>query len=364
VIQAVAPIATAEVFELLLRYPLTADDYQPRQAVFAALGQSLLREPEAIDVLLTAYTQPRDPGPDANYGAARFAREVFAHAGPAILPNLHQALASRDRVIRSNAACGCGSIGDPSSIEPLIDALDLESGLSRASIVWALGELKARQALPRLAKLYRDACNDEQRNRGAGFRIAQAAAQATAQYDAIGRLSDIESDWSELKQLAEPAAIDPRRNEPLLSTEIVLAAVRKIGPEFSQDFYRQLAAEQDPNARREAAERLAEAAVRDRDENLPILRSLLADSAIHVRMAAAVSLLILDQTGVQSQILTWLKSSELWQRNQIVWQLERVSDGKRLMFARTAVAETAGDDSIESTLRQRFKRLLLRIPAH
>ena len=96
----------------------------------------------------------------------RFAREVFLAAGPALLPQLHEALASQDRVVRSNAARACGAIGDKGSIPRLITALDLESGLSRESIVLALGESKAREALPRLYALFVDAKNSENSTRG------------------------------------------------------------------------------------------------------------------------------------------------------------------------------------------------------
>jgi HEAT repeat protein len=147
-----------------------------------------------------------------------------------------------------------------------------------------------------------------------------------------------------------------------LSTSIVLAAVRKIGPQFSQTFYRQLAGEKDAGARREAAEQLAAAAVEDRADNLPILRNLLADRATDVQMAAAVSLLILDRSEVQPQILAWLKSPETWQRNQIAVQLQRVEDGVRLGFAREAIEAAARDMSINSTFRQHFQHLLSRIP--
>ena len=98
------------------------------------------------------------------------AQAVFKSAGKDLLPVLHRSLASTNRVVRSNAARACGAIGDPSSIPRLVQALDMESGLARASIVWALGELKAREALPELFHLYTDTRNDEQNRRGgAGF---------------------------------------------------------------------------------------------------------------------------------------------------------------------------------------------------
>ena len=73
-------------------------------------------------------------------------------------------------------------------MEPLLRALDLESGLSRASIVWALGQLKAQEALPHLATLYVDARNDEKRQRGAGYRWSQMASQVDSQYEVLDDL--------------------------------------------------------------------------------------------------------------------------------------------------------------------------------
>ena len=133
----------------MLKYPLNTGEHDEGcRAIFTALGDSLCRHPEAADLLLAAYTPSYDPGPDSNYGQTRFAQEIFKFAGKKMLPTLHKALQSDDRVVRSNAARACGEMGDPSSIPRLIEALNLESGLSRASIVWALGELKAKDALP------------------------------------------------------------------------------------------------------------------------------------------------------------------------------------------------------------------------
>lgn len=361
VYQALAPHATAEVFALLLQYPLTTDDYEPRQAIFQTLGGSLRKHPEAAQVLLKAYAAD-DPGPESNYGPARFAQEVFKFAGQDLVPALHQSLQSPDRIVRSNAARACGAIGEAASVPHLLRALDLESGLSRASIVWALGQLRAKEALPRLASLYVDARNDEKRARGAGFRIAQAQAEVRAQYDHLANLEAISSEWDELQQAARPEPIDPKRREPLLATAGILAAVRKIGPESSQAFYRQLAAERDSEARHEAAARLAESSPGDRPQNLPVLRNLLADEHVPVRIAAAVSLFILGERDVQAAILGWLESSEVWQADETLRQLERVRDGGSLVFARAAIQRLADQPARRAYGDNLAQRLLQRIP--
>ena len=149
---------------LIVHQWLGITDYEKRRAtMLAELGAALRRRPESATLLLKAY-DARDGGDSRR----DFARHVFRFAGKDMLSVLHEALGRKDRIIRSNAARACGAIGDPTSIPLLIRALDMESGLARASIVRALGELKARDALPHLATLYVDARNDEKRRRGSG----------------------------------------------------------------------------------------------------------------------------------------------------------------------------------------------------
>jgi len=340
VYRALAPDAGREIFALFLKYPLRFHGPE-RERITAQLGPSLLKHPEAADVLLSAYESER-----SERGPVSFARDVFKGAGKDILPVLHKALAGDDRVVCSNAARACGAIGDPSSIPHLIKALSIESGLSRASIVWALGELKAKEALPQLAKLYVDARNDEKRGRGAGFRQMQVQAQVSAQYDSIGDLDSISKDWDELSASQQPELVDPRRNEELLSTKIVLEAVRKIGPGASQGFYRALAAEDDAEGRREAAIRLAEGEQSDAEKNLPILRSLLGDNDITVRMRAAVSLLILGDEAARGPVLEWLDSPRAWENVQILYQLRRVRTADAVSFAIERIKAIASDVSL------------------
>ena len=146
---ALAPHADRKIFEFLVQRP--PPNHDDIKKLYPALGASLRRHPDAADILLTVQDTER-------WGPLRaFVQAIFQQAGKEMLPTLHRALASPDRVVRSNAARACGAIGDPSSIPYLIQALDMESGLARASIVWALGELKARESLPRLAELYADA---------------------------------------------------------------------------------------------------------------------------------------------------------------------------------------------------------------
>ena len=260
-------------------------------------------------------------------------RDRFKQAGKEMLPALHKALTSGDRIVRSNAARGCGAIGDALSIPHLIKALDLESGLSRASIVWALGELKAAEALPQLAALYVDARNDEQNRRGSGFRAMQSQAAITGHYDSISNLDSVSKDWDELAASLQPGPVNPRRNEELLSPKIILEAVRKIGPGSSQEFYRTLAGEKDGQARSEAAARLAEGSKDDQEKNLPILRNLLGDDERQVRIIAAVSLAILGDEAGKPAVLEWLKSTNEWEMRHTLRQLRRAIAAGKASFA-------------------------------
>ncbi len=363
IILVLAPNATPELFELLLEYPISSDGYGRREQIFQALSRSLLTRPGCSEVLLRAYTRPHDPGPASNYGAARFAQQVFQYAGAPILPLLHEALRSKDRIVRSNAARACGSLRDPSSLQPLIDALDLESGLSRASIVWALGELKAEEALPLLTELYVDVRDDERRGRHAGFRSMQLIARQEARYESLRDLEAIGAEWDELRTAEKPELIDPRENEWLLRPETIQAAVKQIGPASAQEFYRRLAAEDDVLARTEAARLLVEEGPEDRPRNLPILRNLLADPESRVRIAAAVSLSILGRADGEELILAGLADGDRWECGLAVSELTRVHDGSRLVFARDALARVAGDPLQRNRhVREQAEQLIQLIP--
>jgi HEAT repeat protein len=323
-----------------MRHHLLGDYYL--QAIYPLLGGSLRRHPDAADVLLAA--QDRD-----RHGPLRgFAQGVFKHAGADLLPVLHAALASEDRVVRSNAARACGAIGDPASIPLLIKALDLESGLARASIVWALGELRAREAMPQLVALHQDARNAG-RNRlaGSGFLAQQAIAASREQYTALRNLDAIASDWEELKVTALRRPLDPRRDEDLLTPELVLEAVRKIGPAAAQEFHRTLAAASDPADRAEAAVGLANPA--DRETNLKILRNLAADRVQDVALRARVSLVVLGEPGVDAFLLERLQAGDAPERRAILVQLDRLS-GQQLVIFRQAL-EAIANNPREPSLR-------------
>lgn len=378
VVAALSPHANAEIFKLLLENPPQAEIYDvpPGQSpfpnannakngpflelgnasLFRELGKSLRQHPEASKILLTAYD-------DEPYNTIRreFSRNVFRFAGPTMLPMLYNELKNKDRVVRSNAARACGAIGQRDAIPHLLAALDMESGLARASIVCALGELKAREALPQMAALYVDARNDEKHRRASGFLMAQAAAQFESHVENLRHRRDIETEWDELKQQSRRRPIDPRRNEDLLEVRTILDAVAKIGPESSQEFYRTLAGESDQDVRQEAARRLGEVPS-ERDQNMPVLRNLLADKQETVRMAAAVSLLMLGETDVCKPIMTWLESPEKWQSDAIIRELVRVKDGRLLVFARTAIEKVADEDRMRSGSAGFIEQLLKQIP--
>lgn len=238
---AIAPHLTPELLSVLMEYPAPTFDGHSDREILKAFGHRLRELPVLAKVLLRV--RDRDAHRWRPWRQLPFPEQVFRHAGRAMLPVLHRALASRDRVVRSNAARACGAIGDPSSIPCLIEALDLESGLSRASIVWALGELKAREALPHLVRLYIDAKNDEQRRPGAGFRLAQSTAAIGAQYERLRDLEAIGAEWDELKAAATPGPVDPRRKEDLLDARHILDAAGKMGVAASRQFRRLAAGE-------------------------------------------------------------------------------------------------------------------------
>jgi len=346
---ALAPHADRKIFEWLVKRP--PPNHDDIKKLYPVLGGALRKHPDAADVLLAVQDVDR-------YGPLRgFVQAIFQQAGKEMLPLLHDALASDERVVRSNAARACGAIGDVSSIPPLLKALDMESGLVRASVVWALGELKAREAMPQLTGLYQDARNAEHNRRaGSGFMAQQAMVANREQYTALRNLDAIASDWEELKVTARPHPRDPHRDEELLTPEIVLEAVRKIGPAAAQPFYRALAAASTPDARAEAAVGLAAAAATERTDDMNILRNLSGDADPVVRIRATTSLFLLDEPGMDTVLRERLASGNNSERGEILSQLARLPKERRAFFRKDieAVARNVREPEF---LRQRAAAL-------
>ena len=163
-----------------------------------------------------------------------------------------------------------------------------------------------------------------------------------------------------------PAAgepIDPKQNEWLLTPAIILDAVRKVGPESSQLFYRRLAAGPDYDARREAAMRLGECGKTDYPANEPILRNLLGDGKFGVQAVAAVSLLLMGHKDMEPRIVEWLESSDRAAHYHVLEQLERISDSRQLIFTRAGIHQILKDPARAWEVNRRAERLLARIPA-
>lgn len=347
---ALASQADRDVFALLVQRPPSIHYSEIEQAL-PQFGESLRRHPDAAETLLSAQDEER-LGP-----RREFVQAVFKHAGKELLPVLHRALASQDRVLRSNAARACGAITDASSIPHLIAALDMESGLARAAIVWALGELKAREALPRLAELYADARNAEHNRRaGAGYMAQQAMASHREEYTALRNLDAIASDWDELKVSVQRRPHDPRRDEELLTTEQVLETVRKIGPEGAQEFYRALAGAKEARDRAEAAIGLAAAQGADLEKSRSVLRNLRGDSSSLVRACSTVSLMQLGEPGLETLLRDRLKSADSGERGEILEQLARLP-AVQLRRCEEEINAIAANEREPAFLRARAKSL-------
>jgi HEAT repeat protein len=335
------------MFEIFMRYLHPYDSNSSK--VFEMLGVALRDHQQALATLLL-------PHETVNiWQQAAFIQGIARYAGSEILLTLHKALKSEDRIVRSNAARGCGAVGDSSSIPFLLEALELESGLSRASIVWALGEMKARDALPRLRTLYLDIRSDQARNGGAGFRSSQSGAAIQSQYD---NLDAVAVDWNVLEFSDRPRPVDPARDEELLNVRHIFEAVSKIGPEFSQDFYRQLAGEKFSDSRIEAAIYLSKGHEIDRERNIPILRTLLAETGFQVRLNAAVSLFLMGENGTLQDLLRKdLESFDTSPRQQeILTAFQRIKDTDKLALFQEQLRQLANMEESRYSIMNQARR--------
>lgn len=347
---ALATHLDAATLSLFLNHPPAHLLHGGSEELFKIAGKRLRQRPEAAEILLRAR-----PG-NRHDNQLSFAENIFSGIGAPVLPVFLKALESPDRVVRSNAARACGASKDRSAIPHLLKALDLESGLARASIVWALGELHAREAIPELAKLYLDAVQDEERNRGAGFRFSQLGSLQQAQYEHLRDLDALKADWEDLRSVLRADPADPRDGEQLLSTELVIQAARKIGMREAQDFCRALAASKDPKHRAEGAAGLAFPGPEGRQKNIKLLEQLSLDEDFPVQATATVSLLALKPDAARKRILGWLKDVDVLA--EVLAGLQAVTDPAQLDFARPRLQAIAADPDLPQETRNLAARLL------
>ena len=96
----------------------------------------------------------------------------------------------------------------------------------------------------------------------------------------------------------------------------------------------------------------------EKQKNIIVLRTLLADSENIVRVKAAISLIVLGENIGEKMILGALNSGREWEKNQILEQFARISEIPKWDFARPAVSSISSDLSLSGALRKRAKKLL------
>lgn len=138
----------------------------------------------------------------------------------------------------------------------------------------------------------------------------------------------------------------------------ILEAVAKIGPELSQEFYRALAASKDRDARQKAAEHLSVAPPSDRARNAVVLKSLLTDNVLPIRIRAAVGLLLFGDTNGQSVIMEALNSKQEWEQRQTLEQLAWLRNPSQRSFALARIKAIAADRRVYVETRRLASNLL------
>ena len=146
---ALAPVADVEAIAVMQERP------QGRPMIdgyFKVLGERLAKNPNGILRLTDGTKLQEDMSPA--FAQSGFAQNVAVEAGRPMLPIMHQWLSDSDFRRRAFAASVCGKIGDKSSLDPLIKALEHDDGLALGAVVEALGRLKLAPALQPLTELY------------------------------------------------------------------------------------------------------------------------------------------------------------------------------------------------------------------
>jgi hypothetical protein len=223
--QELAKHPTPEVLALLARYSGGGGLANPgRDSPDQGIGAAVVQYPASIEFLLHSFRRGA-----ADWSHATFEQAVLAGAAGAIKPRLLDALRSTDRVARSNAARALGLAGDRTAIPALLVALDMPSGLSRSSIVWALGRLHATEAIGRLQALY-TALTPRSDSLRAAVSVGQFGNGIYWVHGPMETVDTLETNWDALVSGTPPAPapLQPTQ-EDVLTAEQVQAALKSIG---------------------------------------------------------------------------------------------------------------------------------------
>lgn len=141
-----------DTIRVLLKYPESGNIgwNQSEPKSYPEFSKIISGKPELIAELLKAdhiYSYKNDN--------RRFMFDLFREVDKSVLPILHDALKSKDRIVAANAALACAAIGEKDSIPHLIKALKIESALTQHSVITALSLLKAEEAIPHLLSINR-----------------------------------------------------------------------------------------------------------------------------------------------------------------------------------------------------------------
>ena len=219
-----------------------------------------------------------------------FAHHLVWSAGREWLPQLHAAIAGSDPIQRANAIRACGRIKDPSSIPILRQLLETADAEQLVLVVWALGELRVREAVPRVLDILRA--------RSATFGAASGDYQ-----HAYGSL--------------------PGEGEPLRPPHFWVALSR-MGPDLAPELFLELAGERDFSARFTAAEALATMPDAYRTRAVEALRGLTTGMWNGVIQRANVSLLAYDDPDARRTVQGWLGLPRTSAGLEILPQLARI----------------------------------------
>ena len=312
--KALAQTAQPDLISLMLRYRIPME---PK--TMATLLRRAISSERSIDVLMSA---PRPD--DQHWSQPSLASQILAAGEGDIKPRLYAALTSANEVQHANAASALAIMGDAGAIPRLIAALQFNSNVSRVAIVWALGKLHATDAAPALSSLYMSVASRAGSTRGMTF-STQGGPRTSWRSEQIIPVSLLRRDWDNLLSGTGPniESFLTQRPNGILTGEMILSALKEIGGQASDAFYRQLAASPDAEVRHEAATQL------QGKGNEDILKRLLRDDDQGIGVAAAVSLFTIGDEAGRTALLDWTGKCD---RLVYFGELHRVSDAKRLAF--------------------------------
>ena len=351
------PQLTPDRLKLLLSYPLS--DVQEARAITLCqnLGKALTANPDLLKSFLTTphFFLSRETSYDQRKRVSQLLILTFRNLGKETLPLFRQALTSTNVTTRTLGITGICGLGNQADHLGLITALKQQV----LSVDWVFDALEIIPIIPRISLLTR-LYTIRKKTPPPLIENSGPVIQAGT-YTNWGSFLDLAQTWPSLHSDSLQSVGHGNAAGEIISESQLGYRLTQYHSSLASQFRTSLANDETLEKRLIAIQTLAMTEkVNVRTDTLKFLR-MLSDSHVHVRVDAAVSLLILNHPTGQKTIEYWLNRPGSLFKRLAVSELGRVSEDFKLKPFLNQLNQCATDPTLPAETQAQARALIKRI---